>query len=591
MIVNGLLGAKGGKGKPGKRLLEAQAAALPRSLPPSPALSGTRSPSLAPSGNATQERAKQQRFPIIHELAVQELSWPDLLAKWDHGTREEFSAAVNKVAGFDDDLHKFALSKMYWKELDVFEYHYAHEEDRQKAINNAIKQYDRMRLGMSDPLWQKLLPKSERGKGVCLSKLQANIVKGPTAPALKPKPDTASVSGGDSERDDSASSTTKKSKGGEPMSRSSSQASTGKKKLSASEAQAKRLLSTSKKPAAATVAKASPKISPVKEGPKPATSKVGRVLSKEFVSDSSSDDDEVPLSSSIAKSKPAAAPASKPAERAVEKPKAAKPREAPALKPKPAPAAKSLPREKEMDTIRAQVIAKPIKPPAKRPRDAEDDDSSSSGTPLSKRVKPAVKAPPAPVAPVKSRTASDASQNGRGVALPKAKNASSIKSSPLASSPPTNASDLERDRPLLGAARERERDRGREQDRVRENDRVREHDRGRERDRAREHDRDTTVSSTSSTRDSSDFGIVASAASKKRAATDLMNGNKAKRSRPSQDTMDKATKFRHFYARYEQLHYEIAGVENPDPSKVTDLLDMRDRLSRMKEEIYASIEV
>ncbi|KAK4136538.1 hypothetical protein BT67DRAFT_183056 [Trichocladium antarcticum] len=555
-IINGLVGSKGGKVRSGKRLLEAQAAALPRPLPPSPGLSGTRSPSIALTANAAQEKAKQQRFPIIHELAVQELSWPELLAKWDEGTEEEFSVAVNKVADFDNNLHKFALSKMHWRELDVFEYPYATEEDRQKAVNNAIKQYDRMRLATSDPLWQKLLPKSERGKGISLSKLQANIVKGPTGPALKSRPDAASISGGDSEKDDSAASgATKKTKGGEPMSRSSSQTSTGRKKLSASEAQAKRLLSTSKKPAAPTVAKPSPKIPPAKAGAKPAGSKMGRVLSKEFVSESSSDDDEAPLSKTMAKSKPAAGPAPKPAERVVGAPK----REAPALKPRPAPAARSVPRENEKDTIRAQGIAKPTKPTklsAKRPRDTEDEDSSSSGTPLSKRVKAVGRALPAPAAPVKSRTASDASQNGRGVAVPKAKNLSSIKSSPLASSPPTNASDLERDRRLLGAACER--------------------------DRGRQHDRDTTVSSTES-----DFG----AASKKRAAAEPLDGPKAKRPRPSQDTMDKASKFRQFYARYEQLHHEIAAVENPDPSKVTDLLDMRDRLSRMKEEIYASIEV
>jgi len=38
------------------------------------------------------------------------------------------------------------------------------------------------------------------------------------------------------------------------------------------------------------------------------------------------------------------------------------------------------------------------------------------------------------------------------------------------------------------------------------------------------------------------------------------------------------------------LHHELAGLENPDPSKVTDLLDMHDRLSRLKKEIYAEVE-
>ncbi|KXX80437.1 hypothetical protein MMYC01_202898 [Madurella mycetomatis] len=563
VVVGGLFSSKGGKVKPAKRLLEAQAAASPRSLTPSPALSGIRSPSLVPGSNSSDEKMKQQRSHIFHELAVRDMTYQELFGRWNEGTEQEFSAALSKVADFDDKSQKWVIKKMYWKELDVFEHNYAEEEDRQKAIDNAIRQYDRMRLGASDPLWQKLLPKSQRGKGVCLSRLQAALAK------PKPTLEAASASGGDSEKDDSASSTAKKAKGGEAMSRSSSQASTGKKKLTASEAQAKRLLSNSKKSKAASTAKASTKIPSTKTTAKTTGAKGGRVLSKEFVSDSSSDDDEVPLSTSMPKAKAVTAPTPKPVERAAPKPKAIeKAKEAPAPKSKPITAAKTLPKEKvkekekEKDTIRAQVIAKPIKPPTKRPRESEDDDSSSSGTPLSKRVKSGVKALPAASGSVKPRTPSDASQNGRGtgpgVPLAKAKNASPVKSSPLASSPPTNASDLDHGKSSLVMARERE----------------------------RELDRDTIISSASSNADST----VSVSTSKKRPAPDPASGSKAKRQRPSQDTIDKASKFKQFYARYEQLHHELAANENPDPEQVTDLLDMHDRLRRMKDEIYASVE-
>ncbi|KAL2262166.1 hypothetical protein VTK26DRAFT_2277 [Humicola hyalothermophila] len=556
VVVGGLLSSKGGKVQPGKKFLEAQAVASPRPLPPSPALSGTRSPSLAPTGNTAQEKAKQQqqRFPIIHELAIQPQTWHHLRAKWKGDSEEDFSNALNKVADFDDNLRKFVLSKLYWKELDVFEYPYETESDRQKAIDNAIGQYDRMRIPQSDPLWQKLLPESLRGKGICLSKLHMNLgtLPGMSKMAHKAKSDAASVSGGDSEKDDPASSGAKRGKGAEPMSRSSSQNSTGKKKLSPSEAQARRLLSASKKPVAAASTKSTPKVSPAKAGAKTGGSKAGRVLSKEFVSDSSSDD-EVPLSTSIAKSKPPVAPTSKPAERGPAKPKAAKPKEAPAPKPKPT-STKPLPKEqdKAKDSIRAEVIARPVVPTTKRPRNAADDDeSSSSGAPLSKRVKPAAK--PLPSA-VKPRTASDASQNSRasssGDYVPKFRQVSPMKSSPLASSPPTNASDLEQGRSSLLTGP----------------------------------NRDRSASSSSSAESG------APSIPKKRSAMDSSLGNKTKRVRPSQDTIDKAAKFKHFYARYEQLHHEIAGLENPDPDKLTDLLDMRDRLSRMKEEIYASVE-
>ncbi|KAK3903893.1 hypothetical protein C8A05DRAFT_14190 [Staphylotrichum tortipilum] len=582
VIVGGLPSSKGGKfNKANSRLLDAHAAASPRSLPPSPALSGIGSPSLLPPGSTSQERVKQHRFPIMHELAAEDLSRQDLFARWDEGTEEEFSQALTKVADFIQETQKYSLKRMCWKDLDIFEYNYARDEDRQKAINNAIRQYDRMRISASDPLWQKLLPKADRGKGICLSKLQAALAKGPTAPA----PKQASPSGGDSERDDSAGSGMKKGKGGEPMSRSSSQTSTGKKKLSASEAQAKRMLSTTKKKpaaAAATTIKTAPKSSTTKAAPKAGPAKGGRVLSKEFVSDSGSSDDEVPLSTSMGKPKPAAA---KPMQRAAEKPKATeKLKDTLPLKPKPAAAAKPSPREpekreKEKETIRAQVVAKPIKPSAKRPRDADDDSSSSSGTPLSKRVKPVAKPLTISAGSDKARAGSDASQNSRGASLgvtaaPKTKSTPPVRSSPLGLSPPTNASDMEQDRAALARREQREREQ-REKEREREQ---------RERDRDRR--RDNAVRSSSSSSSATD----SSAGSRKRPAMDSLASNKTKRHRPSQETMDLAARFKQSYSRYQQLHRDITALDNPDPSKVTDLLDMHERLSRMKTEIYAAVE-
>lgn len=557
LIRGRMLNPKAAKGKTGKNLLEPQAAASPRSLPPSPALSGTGSPSLAPAISSVQERAKQQRFPIIHELAVQPLTWRELKEKWDaagvDGTEEDFSAAVNKVATLNPE-NKWELGKMHWKELDVFEYPYDSEESRQKAINNAVRQYDRMRLASSDPLWQKLLPKSERGKGICLSKLQAAIAKGPAVSGPKLKPDASSNSGGDSEKDD-ASSATKKVKGGEPMSRSSSQASTGKKKLSPSEAQAKRLLSTSKKPGAT---KPTPKVSPNKTS-KGAGVKGGRILSKEFVTDSSSDD-EAASSTSISKSSVVAASLGKPAEQSVDKSKLSKTKEGITLKPKAVLPSRSVLKDKEKsdekakDTIRTQSAVKSTKPPAKRTRDADDDDSSSSGTPLSKRVKSVAKPLSTVAPPAKSRTSSDTASAIRaaGAAVPpRPKNTSPAKSSPLASSPPTNASDLDQDRASFFG--EREPDHG-------------------------------TPSTVSNNTDGN------GAASDKKRPTDDYSSPKPKRPRLSADIIEKAAKFKQFYARYEQLHHELAGLENPDPSKVTDLLDMHDRLSRLKREIYAEVE-
>jgi len=569
-LIDSVLPTRGGKTKPGKvKLLGPPATTVTRSHPGSPALSAIASPSLGPTTTTAQDRLRQHRFPIIHELAVQEMTFQELFHKYNEGTEQEFSSALNKVADFDNDLQRWALRKVYWKDLDVFEYDYETKEHRQKAIDHAIKQYDKMRLGASDPLWQKLLPKSERGKGVCLSKLQAAIAsKAASTKAGAQKTDASSLSGADSEKDDSASSTAKRPKGGEPMSRSSSQ--TLKKKPSASEAQAKRLLANPKK-TPATSAKASPKVSPTKPTTtsKAAGSKGGRVLSKEFISDSDSDDDEVPLSSSMPKTKTAATPASVPkvAERLAERAKVAeKPKEPAAPKTKATLAAR--PAAKEKDTIRAQVVAKPIKPPTKRRRDDDDDDSSSSGTPLSKRIKPGVKAQSAAVVSNKQRATSDISQGSRGNGsngpAVKSKNTSPVKSSPLASSPPTNASDLDHDRPVITP-------------------------RGRERDR--DIDRDTIVSRAgSSTSTGSSIGpgeiIGSGGPNKKRPADNSSREGSAKRQRLSEEILNKAHKFKQFYSRYETLHKEIRASEDPHPDRVADLMDMHARLKALKREIY-----
>ncbi|KAK3943691.1 hypothetical protein QBC46DRAFT_28301 [Diplogelasinospora grovesii] len=645
-IVDSVVTTKGGKLKAGKTktLLKAQPNATSRSsLPASPALSGVGSPSLGPISNPAQERAKQQRFPIIHELAVRDMTFIELKDKYD-GDDKEFMRILEKVAGFGDNQQKWTLKKLYWKELDVFQYDYASEEDRQTAIDNAIRQYDKSRLGASDPLWQKLLPESERGKGTCLSKLQKAIIEKQSAPKINlHKADGASVSG-DSERDDSTSSGAKKGTvGGEPMSRSSSKTSqTGKKKLSASELQAKRLLSNTKRSGAGsttTSAKASPKVSPSKPTAKAATGanatagKKGRgALSKEIITDSDSDSEEVPLANSIPKSKAAAAAAApKPVERATapeklpkatEKQRKESPAPAP-VKPKPAPSSKpslkerekqrekerelarEKEREKERDTIRAEVVAKPVKKAVgtglsnkrRRDDDVEDGDtSSSSGAPLSKRPRPvgtigavSKATQPLPAAKsIKPRADSNASQNSRattnsGVSVNKSKGTSPVKSSPLASSPPTNASDLDeqRHRQPSSLARQRER----------------------EREREREIDRETMVSSASSRAGSSSSSVgelpsSGGSGSRKRPAEDSGsssgksnsngngNGNGNKRQRLSQEILNKAHTFKQCYTRYEKLHKEISALNDPDPDKVSDLIEMRKRLSEMKEEIY-----
>jgi RNA polymerase II elongation factor ELL len=111
----------------------------------------------------------------------------------------------------------------------------------------------------------------------------------------------------------------------------------------------------------------------------------------------------------------------------------------------------------------------------------------------------------------------------------KSKNTSPTKSSPLASSPPTNASDLENEAP------------------------------------------------------------PAPIITKKRRVEGMGKGSMTKRSAAasfSDDLVEKAQAFKVCYQKYEALHHEISALDNPSSRKLGHLMEMRDRLKTMKMEIY-----
>ncbi|KAI9171752.1 hypothetical protein HJFPF1_01243 [Paramyrothecium foliicola] len=464
---------KKGSGAPKGKLLPGYTS-TGRSLSTSPALNAVRSPSETPGFSASQqvvERKKEQRSTLVHELAVKDRSLDYLQNKWK-GKQDELQPTLEKVADFIAGSQMWAMKKAYWKELDVWNYNYETQKERQTAIDNAIRQYDKQRMSASEPEWQKLLPKEERGKGKCLSVLQASLAKKNTTEAL-----TVDVP----------------KDAGEAMARSSSNPLPVKaKKPSAQEAQAKRLLGKSKPSSAAQ------KPSPTKNKAVSTKANGGRVLSQEFIENSDSSGDEVPIAQ-------------------------AKPKPAPKAAPKPTPATKETVVVKQKPVVR-----EPIKPqqPAKRPRD-DDESSSSSGTPLSKRIKD--KQVLHPPSTLKRRTI-DANQNSRGATTNstlKNKATSPTKSSPLASSPPTNASDLENE-----TARQVIKKRKAEAE-------------------------------------------ARSMPSKRPAARQV-----------SSDVLSQAQTFKMFYQKYEALHYEISALDNPPDEKLANLIDMRGRLQSMKNEIY-----
>ncbi|KAN0093872.1 hypothetical protein V8E51_017056 [Hyaloscypha variabilis] len=451
-----------------------------RSMPSSPALSGVGSPSLGPTSvplsQQQAEHARAARKPVIHLLAIESMSEKELRERIAEEAQDDLMAALLKVSDLNETSKKWELRKSFFKELDVWSYEYATAGDRQRAIDNAVKQYDKMRLGVSEPQWDRLLEKSERGTGKCLSKLQAHIAAGSVARGPKISVQRADDSGRDTPiGDEDVFSDKKVSKlKGESMARSVSQPPTTKtKKVSEKEAQAKRLLS--KNPA-----KSAAKPAPVKKTPQPKPG--AKVLSSEFVNDSDEEDD-YPLQT------------------------------------KPAPK------------------------PMKRSRD-EDIDTSDSSIPLSKKVKKDI--------PTTHRI-SDASQSSRTTTSShyssgssKVKGNSPQKSSPLASSPPTNASDME------STAGER------------------------------------TSSSESPARHLSTKNSRSPIHKRHQKSSSVSSSGSSRCLKP--EVTDTARKFKMYYPKYKALHQELAAMgDNRDKDKEKDLRDMHARLAKMKKEIEAGI--
>ncbi|KAH8682185.1 hypothetical protein BX600DRAFT_505796 [Xylariales sp. PMI_506] len=522
-----------------------------RSMPTSPALNGVASPSHNPAFTVTQqlvEKNKEQRSTLVHELAVRDQTFDYLKDKWT-GSEADLKTTLSKVA--DPIGDKWSMKKLYWKELDVWNYHYKTSEDRQAAIDHAIKQYDKQRLGTTAPEWERLLKEEDRGKGVVLSKLQATLARGNITPA--PKPSKAE----DSSKNSSDESVKGRSSG-EIMARSNSQPGTSKPraKVSDREMQSKNLMANKpvKKPIPAPkkVISAAPK---AKTGEKPS----GKVFkSAEFVEDSSSDD-EAPLatSNSVSNPKPVEKTVERSLERLPDKPPAKKDDRSAPLKteeksPLPPPAAKP----KAKPIIRAPRPA-PSKVPAtttaqKRPHE-DDDSSSSSGAPLSKRTKPKEAGPKSltSTTTLKHRP-SDTSQNSR-VTPPtlsaKSKNTSPAKSSPLASSPPTNASDFD------------------------------------ERQSQSQHQNQSSRPNGVATTN----GANGISAKKRPAVREPEPQSPPKKLRVSKDVLNKAHLFDKFYESYKKLHEGLTKMANPPQEKLDDLLDMRQRLVTMKAEIRQAV--
>lgn len=118
------------------------------------------------------------RIPLIHLLAKEPATDGTLATACRAPVSyvREFLPKIAKRSSQDND--KWQLTDKSWREVNPYKFPYQSSDDRQQAIECAIKAFDRQRLAKDDKLWQILLPREERGQGICLSRSK---VKAPEA--------------------------------------------------------------------------------------------------------------------------------------------------------------------------------------------------------------------------------------------------------------------------------------------------------------------------------------------------------------------------------------------------------------------------
>lgn len=194
-ISSSIIAAPENRFKAAQEQKRAQRRGLLGSQPASPALSATPRLGAAPTSTPATDsavRARAMRTPLIHLLAMKPLTREEITQK-TRIPREDLEEVLPKIGKERDG--KWELTDRACKDLDVYKFGYSSKEDRQAAIDNAIRAYDRMRLGKDEKIWQMLLPREERGKGVVLSKL--HLGAGAAGRGLTPSYAASPMLGGD----------------------------------------------------------------------------------------------------------------------------------------------------------------------------------------------------------------------------------------------------------------------------------------------------------------------------------------------------------------------------------------------------------
>ncbi|KAF2211668.1 hypothetical protein CERZMDRAFT_112392 [Cercospora zeae-maydis SCOH1-5] len=192
VVTNSIFGTPKGRFEAQRDHKSAHRRGLSGSQHASPSLSASGTPRMgaaptsAPS-NESSLRLKAMRKPLIHLLAIEPLTVEDIARK-TRIPKPELEDILSKIGKADGK--KTGLIDRAYKDLDVWNFAYSTQEERQAAIDNAVRAYDRQRIGKEEQLWQMLLPEERRNKGEYLSKLHigasSHLTPNPGASPLPP---------------------------------------------------------------------------------------------------------------------------------------------------------------------------------------------------------------------------------------------------------------------------------------------------------------------------------------------------------------------------------------------------------------------
>ncbi|CAL5872380.1 uncharacterized protein PFLUO_LOCUS6644 [Penicillium psychrofluorescens] len=502
----------------------------PRSLTASPALGApkspapTRTPTSAPiPQNKDRIRLEALKTPFIHLLAVRAVS-TKFLGRQTRSSPEDCTSLAQKY-GVENRLNreKFDLKDKTYKDLDVWGFPYPTPEDRQEAIENAISAFDRMRISRNDKLWQMLLPKEERGKGKCLSRL--NLTGGPIKKPLTPRIQLSEEGG--KEGDTTGNETDRGTGTGVAQAetpRSGPKSKSNEKETPKRSAKGKNTTLTGR------VTK--------KAASKPASKAESKIKSAEFVHDSDEEDEDMPD---------------------------AAPTPAPAVKPSKSVAAK--PRVTET-------------PPAPTPK-VPKLESSSKGT-VSKKPAPRASTSPQKPSPLGSSppaNASDAPSRSSSDAPSRSSSDSQNQSSGSSSSSPLITQLARMNRATTGAAsKPAAKTNGIANASATANPLKRKA----EPDRLSVPHAPATGRAASSNLEYKRRRAISSSSGGSTGSASPPMSHELLRQR----LREKSQKFKSFYAKYRSLHDSLAGQADPPRTDLDRLQKQHIRLQRMKEEIW-----